>query len=202
MEGTDGAEGRRRTTPGGEGDDQVRPGRLVVGVSGSLASLAALQTAAREARNCGRPLLAVLAWQPPDGEAGYMLRPDRVWAENWRREARARLDRAFDEAFGGDPPGVAEVERRLVRDRTWRALVATADRPDDRLVIGVRATRRGLFGHGGTTRRVLARARCPVLTVPAPRFPALMRTRLRHASTADFLPEGMGLPQGPGQAPA
>ncbi|MFI8852044.1 universal stress protein [Streptomyces sp. NPDC053499] len=196
MNDSGGATGRRGTGTGGSGGDGDRQGRLVVGVSGSLASLAALQAAAREARCLGRPLLAVLAWQPPDGEAGRMLRPDRIWAENWRREARARLDRAFDEAFGGDPPGVAAVERRLVRDRPWRALCATADRPDDRLVIGVRAARRGLFAAGGTTRRVLTHARCPVLTVPAPRFPALMRTRLRHARAVDFLSGG------PGQAPA
>ncbi|MBO8193627.1 universal stress protein [Streptomyces oryzae] len=171
-------------------------GRVVVGVSGSPAGLAALRAAAHEARTSGRPLLAVLAWQPPEGEAGYMLRPDRVWAENWRRMAAARLDRAFDDAFGGDPPGIAEVERRLVRGKPWRALCTTANRPDDRLVIGTRVAPRGLFRYGGTRRRVLARASCPVLTVPAPRFPAYMRTRLRHASPADFVSKG------PGGAPA
>ncbi|MGP3975314.1 universal stress protein [Streptomyces sp. 8N114] len=187
MRGSGGATGGRGATPGGN-DDAAHEGRLIVGVSGSLASLAALRAAAREARTSGRPLLAVLAWEPPEGEAGYMLRPDRVWAENWRREARARLDRAFEEAFGGDPPGVVAVERRLVRDRPWRALCRTADRGDDRLVIGTRVPRRGLFRYGRTRRLVLARASCPVLTVPAPRFPAYMRTRLRHASPADFSP--------------
>ncbi|MGP3987644.1 universal stress protein [Streptomyces sp. 3N207] len=185
MRGSGGATGGRGATPGGN-DGAAREGRLIVGVSGSLASLAALRAAAREARTSGCPLLAVLAWEPPEGETGYMLRPDRVWAENWRREAEARLDRAFDEAFGGDPPGVVAVERRLVRDRPWRALCRTADRGDDRLVIGTRVGRLGLFRYGGTRRRVLARASCPVLTVPAPRFPPYMRTRLRHASPGDF----------------
>ncbi|WP_019358880.1 MULTISPECIES: universal stress protein [Streptomyces] len=192
MSGGSGAAGRSGATAGRGGGGAAGPGRLVVGVSGSLASLAALRAAAREAACTGRPLLAVLAWEPPRGETGYVLRPDRIWAENWRREARARLDRAFDEAFGGDPPGVADVERRLVRDRPWRALCATADGSDDRLVIGVRGARWGLFGRGGTARRVLTRARCPVLTVPAPRFPVLLRTRLRHARAVHFLSGGSG----------
>ncbi|MGI5352474.1 universal stress protein [Streptomyces sp. CA-250714] len=192
MRGRGGATGRSGAAPGGNGGDAAQQGRLIVGVSGSLASLAALRAAAREARSSGRPLLAVLAWEPPEGEAGYMLRPDRIWAENWRREAAARLDRAFDEAFGGDPPGVTAVERRLVRDRPWRALCRTACRPDDRLIIGTRVARRGLFHYGGTRRRVPARATCPVLTVPAPHFPAYLRTRLRHATPADFVPKGTG----------
>ncbi|MFE9390308.1 universal stress protein [Streptomyces sp. NPDC006784] len=191
MKGGSGAAGRSGETAGRSGGE-AGPGRLVVGVSGSLASLAALRAAALEAAGTGRPLLAVLAWEPPRGEAGYMLRPDRIWAENWRREARARLDRAFDEAFGGNPPGVADVERRLVRDRPWRALCATAGRPHDRLVIGVRGARWVLFGRGGTARRVLTRAGCPVLTVPAPRFPVLLRTRLRHARAVHFQPGGSG----------
>ncbi|MEU0815610.1 hypothetical protein ACIQWL_03510 [Streptomyces mirabilis] len=37
-------------------------GQVVVGVSGSLAGLAALRTAARAARSSGRVLVAVLAW--------------------------------------------------------------------------------------------------------------------------------------------
>ncbi|MFE2468224.1 hypothetical protein [Streptomyces mirabilis] len=60
-----------------------------VGVSGSLAGLAALRTAARAAR-CAR-------------------------------EAAARLDRAFEEAFGGTPSEVTVV-RRVVRARPDRAL--------------------------------------------------------------------------------
>ncbi|WP_431983394.1 hypothetical protein [Streptomyces qinglanensis] len=88
MSGGYGAAGRRGATAGADGG-AAGPGRLVVGVSGSLASLAALRAAAREAAGTGRPLLAVLAWEPPEGEAGYMLRPDRIWAENWRRQARA-----------------------------------------------------------------------------------------------------------------
>ncbi|NSC21792.1 universal stress protein [Streptomyces albus subsp. chlorinus] len=183
----DGAGGRG--TSGGPSDRSEpgppRPGRLVVGVSGSLAGLAALRAAAREARTGGRALVAVLAWEPPEGEAAYMLRPDREWAAYWREDARARLGRAFDEAFGGDPPGVVAVERRLVRDRAWRALCGAADRPDDRLVIGARGARWGRR-YGATARRVLARAACPVLVVPAPHLPRHDRAALRRATPEDF----------------
>ncbi|WP_369205793.1 universal stress protein [Streptomyces sp. PU-14G] len=171
-------------------------GRLVVGVSGSLASLAALRAGAREARAGGRTLVAVLAWEPPEGESAYMLRPDRAWARHWYGEARARLEAAFDEAFGGDPPGVRTVGRRVVRDQPWRALCTVADRADDHLIVGTRAPSRAVFGlgarYGPTTRKVLARAGCPVLTVPAPRFPRHYRTMLRRARADDFrcLPAG------------
>ncbi|MEW2453207.1 universal stress protein [Streptomyces albus] len=161
-------------------------GRIVVGVHGTLAGFAALGAAAREARATGRPLVAVHAWEPPEGEAAYMLRPDRAWIEHWHGEARARLARAFDDVFGGDPAGVVAVERRIVRDRPWRALCEAAVRSEDRLVIGTRGGRR----RGSTTRRVLAHAVCPVLTVPVPRLPRRYRGSLRRATVEDFLPGG------------
>ncbi|MGW7309631.1 universal stress protein, partial [Streptomyces sp. NPDC054835] len=64
--------------------------RIVVGVSGSLASLAALRQAAALARRDGAELLAVLAWEPPEGEAAHARTPDRAWARLWADEARAR----------------------------------------------------------------------------------------------------------------
>ncbi|MFE6487388.1 universal stress protein [Streptomyces sp. NPDC057757] len=164
------------------GDGDVGGGRVVVGVSGSLASLAALRAAAGAARESGRTLVAVLAWEPPEGEALYARNPDGAWAAVCEREARARLDRAFDEVFGGTPPGVA-VRRRVIRDRPDRALCAVASAPADLLVLG---TRTG--GHRAPVRRrVLAHARCPVLTVPAPVFPRRERRALRRAEARDFV---------------
>ncbi|GAA2079276.1 hypothetical protein GCM10009801_36720 [Streptomyces albiaxialis] len=160
--------------------------RVVVGVSGSLASLAALRAAAREARQRGATLVAVTAWAPPEGERAYLRRPDRAWLRHWRDEARARLDRAFDEAFGGTPPGVPAVERRVVRDRPGPALCAAASEPEDRLVLGARA--------GRVRRYVLAHARVPVLTVPAPAEPRRVRRALRRVSAADFVAGPRGGP--------
>ncbi|MGH4032977.1 universal stress protein [Actinomycetota bacterium Odt1-20B] len=170
-------------------------GRVVVGVTGSLASLAALRAAAAEARNSGRPLLAVLAWEPPEGEALYLRNPDKEWAEYWRREARTRLDRAFEEVFGGTPRGV-EVARWVVRGRPAAALCGTASRPDDLLVLGSRASARSWGGRvrgparGRVLRRVLRRAGCGVLVVRAPALPRGLGRALRRVSVEDFAAVG------------
>ncbi|MBM7173070.1 universal stress protein [Streptomyces sp. G44] len=157
-------------------------GRVVVGVSGSLASLAALRAAAEEARRSRRVLVAVIAWEPPEGEALYLRHPDREWARHWWGEARTRLDRAFDDVFGGTAPGV-RTERRVVRDRPDRALSDLAAHPDDLLVLG---TRPGRHRPTRTHRRVRARTACPILTVPAPPVPRRLRRTLRGMTADDF----------------
>ncbi|THC49425.1 universal stress protein [Streptomyces sp. A1499] len=166
------------STAGTESGD----GRVVVGVSGSLASLAALRAAAEAARRSGRPLVAVTAWEPPEGEALYLRRPDPAWARHWRAEARARLDGAFDAAFGGAPPGVGS-ERRVVRGRPANALPGLAVHPYDLLVIGTRPGRRR---PSRLHRGIGARAVCPVLTVPAPAAPRGLRRTLRRMTAEDF----------------
>ncbi|MEU7511984.1 universal stress protein, partial [Streptomyces sp. NPDC042898] len=100
--------------------------RVVVGVSGSLASLAALRYATALARRESAPLLAVLAWEPPEGEALYARRPDRDWARLWGDDARNRLRSAFADALGAAPEDLA-VERRTVRAAPAAALRAAAD---------------------------------------------------------------------------
>ncbi|MFE0176918.1 universal stress protein [Streptomyces sp. NPDC059002] len=157
-------------------------GRVIVGVSGSLASLAALRAAAGEARRGGRELLAVIAWEPPEGEALYLRHPDREWALHWEAEARARIDRAFDEVFGGPPPGIG-TRRLVVRDRPGRALCRIADRPDDLVVLGARPGRRRATR---IHRHVTAHAGCAVLTVPAPTVPKGLRRALRRVTAQDF----------------
>ncbi|MFE0105870.1 universal stress protein [Streptomyces sp. NPDC059009] len=167
--------------------EEAARGRVVVGVTGSLASLAALRAAAAEARNSGRPLLAVLAWEPPEGEALYLRHPDKEWAAHWKAEARARLDRAFDEVFGGAPGGV-EVERWVVRGRPAAALCDMAPGEDDLLVVGSRPHARR--GGGRVRRRVLRRAVCGVLVVRAPEVPKGLGRALRKVSAQDFVTVG------------
>ncbi|MFD8014789.1 universal stress protein, partial [Streptomyces sp. NPDC059762] len=111
------------------------PGRVVVGVSGSLASLAALRYAAGAAARTGVPLLAVLAWEPPEGEVLHRRNPDSDGFRLWAGVARQRLTAAFDDGLGGVPDGLA-VERRTVRDAPASALLRAADRPGDLLVLG------------------------------------------------------------------
>ncbi|WP_371655446.1 MULTISPECIES: universal stress protein [unclassified Streptomyces] len=156
-------------------------GRVVVGVSGSLGSLAALRAAAEEARRGGRTLLAVIAWEPPEGEYLYLRRPDPAWAAHWEQDARQRLDEAFADAFGGLPPGV-EVREAAVRGRPGPALCAVAHRPDDLLVVGARTRAR----RARVRRYVLRHARCPLLAVPAPRAPKGGVRELRRATAQDF----------------
>ncbi|QPK50332.1 universal stress protein [Streptomyces gardneri] len=143
--------------------------RVVVGVSGSLASLAALRCATALARRESVPLLAVLAWEPPEGEGLYARRPHREWARLWGEDARDRLRSAFADALGAAPVDLA-VERRIVRDAPAAALRAAADRPGDLLVVGA-ATRRGVLARlrrRRVLRAVQDHADCPVLTVPGP----------------------------------
>ncbi|MGW0536862.1 universal stress protein [Streptomyces sp. NPDC003032] len=161
---------------------RTESGRVVVGVSGSLASLAALRVAAEEARRGRRVLVAVIAWEPPEGEALYLRHPDRAWARHWQAEAGARLDRAFDEVFGGAPPGV-ESERRVVRARPGSALSEVASRPDDLLVLGTRPTG---SRPTRTHRHARARTTCPILVVPSPRVPRRLRRALRRVRAEDF----------------
>ncbi|MFJ4715458.1 universal stress protein [Streptomyces sp. NPDC088785] len=150
-------------------DDGDRAGRVVVGVSGSPASLAAVRCAVDQARRSDRPLFAVVAWEPPEGEKLYA----RVRARRWHADARATLARAFADAVGGAPPGL-DVTLRVVRGRAGPVLVGLAAGPDDLLVIG---------GHRGPVHRhVRRRAWCPVLTVPLRKVPrAELRALLRPA---------------------
>ncbi|MGW2229901.1 universal stress protein [Streptomyces formicae] len=174
---------------GGGGGGGAGGGRVIVGVSGSLASLAALRAAAVEARRGGLGLLAVVAWEPPEGEALYLRHPDREWALHWQGEARARLDRAFDQVFGGVPSGIGTVRRLVVRDRPGRALCEVAGRAEDLIVIGTRRGRGRRRGGGRGTRihrYVRGHAGCPVLTVPAPAVPKGLRRALRRVTAEDF----------------
>ncbi|MFE1549859.1 universal stress protein [Streptomyces sp. NPDC058718] len=166
--------------------------RVVVGVSGSLASLAALRYATALARRESAPLLAVLAWEPPEGEGLYARRPDRDWARLWGEDARNRLRSAFADALGAAPEDLA-VERRIVRDTPAAALRAAADRPGDLLVVGAASSRGRLarLRRRPVLRAVQGRAACPVLTVPGPVLrPGEARVLRRNARTS--VPDGAG----------
>ncbi|GAA2230930.1 MULTISPECIES: universal stress protein [Kitasatospora] len=140
--------------------------RLVVGVSGSLGSLAALHQAVAEARRTDAEVLAVLVWEPPGGEHGYRRSPCPPLLSAVRAAAVDRLRTALDEAFGGAPADLgARFQSEVVRSEPGFALVRLADRPGDVLVIGA--------GHGSRLRPSVARyclrhATCPVLAVPRP----------------------------------
>lgn len=145
-----------------------RPARVVVGISGSLGSLAALHRAVDEAHRRNAEILAVLAWQPPGGEHGYRRSPCPPLLSAVRAAAEDRLRTALDNAFGPAGPAVP-LRAELVRAEPGTALAALADRADDLLVVGSGSgnwLRRGM--RPSVTRFCVRRAGCPVLVVPRP----------------------------------
>ncbi|WP_457033341.1 universal stress protein [Kitasatospora sp. P5_F3] len=172
----------------GHSIDQHRARRIVVGVSGSLGSLAALHRAVEEGRRTDREVLAVLAWLPQGGEQGYRLAPCPPLLAAWRDCAEARLTEALDGAFGGAPADV-RLSAHVVRGDTGPVLVHAADRPDDLLVLGAGSgswLRRGL--RPSVTAYCVKRAACPTLVVPQPtlqrELEALHRRNLWHLPSA------------------
>ncbi|MFB7507295.1 universal stress protein [Streptomyces broussonetiae] len=148
------------------GYDTSAVARVVVGVSGSLGSVTALRRATSLARRLGTELWAVLAWEPPGGDLAARRSPDAgVPVEQWQRLAGQRLTALLDEIFDGYSPGIP-VRAVVVRGAPGPALVATADRENDVLVVG--AGRRGLHRafSGRVCRHCMAHAVCPVLAVP------------------------------------
>ncbi|WP_426362424.1 universal stress protein [Streptomyces sp. E-08] len=165
-------------------------GRIVVGVTGSLASLAALRHAAALARREGAPLLAVLVWEPPEGEGLFARAPDRAWARLWGEDARRRLEDALLDGLGGVPAGLP-FEGRVIRGAPASALCAVADRPGDLLVLGSAPGRGRLarLRRRPVLRAALRRATGPVLAVPGPLLlPGEARVLRRNARTS--VPEG------------
>src|SRR5215467_13211813 len=82
----------------------ARVRRVVVGVSGSLANLAALHAAAEQARLYDAPLVAVSAWQPIGGEPVHRHAPCPRILQMWRNQAASRVRTAVLDAFGAPPP--------------------------------------------------------------------------------------------------
>jgi nucleotide-binding universal stress UspA family protein len=131
-----------------------------------LGSLQALRYAAGEARERCVPLIAVIAWVPPGGDAAERSRPAPYLRRVWQEEARKRLREAFEAGLGGVPPDLM-VEQHVERGDTGQVLVEIADRPDDLIVIGT--GRRGALSrllHRSVGRYLLAHAKCPVLAIP------------------------------------
>jgi nucleotide-binding universal stress UspA family protein len=166
---------------------EVRTARVVVGVTGSASSGAALRRAVYEARRGGQLLVAVFAWEPPGGEAVYRTAPEPSLLGQWEQQARERLDAAVAEALGAVPADLY-IEKVVVRGPAALALNGVADRADDLLVLGA-GPRRSLAGYvrGKIRRQVVRTSRAPVLLVAPLSVPRTMRRELRHLSPEDFL---------------
>jgi nucleotide-binding universal stress UspA family protein len=147
--------------------------RVVVGVSGSVANLAALHAGVEAARRLASPLVAVLAWVPVGGELAYRRAPCPLLLRVWHNAARDRLGRAFNDAFGGLPDDVA-IEGLVIRGDAGLVLTRFADHPSDLLIVG--AGRRLPWLHG-VRRYCLRHARCPVQIVEPPAMIHELRNR-------------------------
>ncbi|MDH6128788.1 universal stress protein [Kitasatospora sp. GP82] len=132
--------------------------RVIVGVNGSLSSLAAVHRAVEEAARRNAVLVPVVAWSATEGER---LRP----LSELEHAARRLMDTVFEQAFGGYPDGVV-IRPIVVRAEPGPALVAVADRPTDLLVLGTgRRSRLQHVIHGSVTRYCRAHAVCEILAV-------------------------------------
>jgi nucleotide-binding universal stress UspA family protein len=148
----------------------MEAGRVIVGVGRSLGAYQALRFAVAEARRRAAPLLAVRTFRSVTN--GQILLPGKFLSDG----AIWQVDTAFAEALGGLPPDLT-VMIIVQEGEVAHALVSTADRESDLLVIG------GHCGHRLIRLRSTAIARsctryatCPVVIVP----PAML-ARSAHA---------------------
>ncbi|MFE4520237.1 universal stress protein, partial [Kitasatospora sp. NPDC056783] len=141
--------------------------RVIVGLSGSLSSLAALYHAVGEAARSQAVLVPVAAWAVSERDG---LRP----LAELEHAARRRLDVAFEQAYGGYPSDLV-IHPLVVNSEPGPALVGAVTGPEDLLVLGA-ATRRRLdrLRHGSVARHCRHRARCRVVEVS----PSALLTRL------------------------
>jgi hypothetical protein len=110
--------------------------------------------------------VAVHAWLPPGGDLADRRAPSLYLRKVWTEAADQRLREALEVAWGGVPPWL-EVQSHVVRGEAGPVLVSAASQAGDLLVIGA-GWRGGLnrVRHGKVSRYCVARASCPVLTVP------------------------------------
>jgi nucleotide-binding universal stress UspA family protein len=133
--------------------------RVVVGVSGSRSSIAALCWAAREAERRHGLLVAVLAWQPPLA-AYYAVAALHHDQTKQQEAADIKLAALVREAFGNTVP--SNLLPEVVKDTAEHALIArSADA--DLLVLGT--TSRIGRSLGPVIRACLGRASCPVVII-------------------------------------
>ncbi|MGW2395838.1 universal stress protein [Kitasatospora sp. NPDC001664] len=143
--------------------------RVVVGVSGSPGSTAALRTAVAEAGRTGAVVVAVLAWSPPPVTGrGHWGVPVLAALDAGLDAAAERLRGTIDGAFA---VGLSRVRLSsfVVRGEAGEVLVRMVGEPEDLLVVGAGAE--GLIWRGlrpSVASHCVRRSGCPVLVVPRP----------------------------------
>jgi nucleotide-binding universal stress UspA family protein len=138
---------------------------IIVGVSGSRASVAAMRWAADEARRRHARLRVIRAWDPSQRAAPYAGVGEGRPAEDTRVALDSGLAAAVRAAFGPVRPACLHTE--LAEGVPERVLIArSADA--DLLVLGTpRSQDAAGLSVGPVLRTCLMRARCPVVVVSA-----------------------------------
>jgi nucleotide-binding universal stress UspA family protein len=136
---------------------------IVVGVSGSRASVAALTWAADEARRRSARLSVVSAWDHSLRPAPYADTSEGHAADDPQATMRSEVAAAVRAALGPEPP--ADVETELAEGMPERVLIGRSAMAD-LLVLGA-ARAQDATGQpvGPVIRACLSRARCPVVVV-------------------------------------
>jgi nucleotide-binding universal stress UspA family protein len=140
--------------------ESVGQPRIVVGVSGSLASAKALRWAAAEAQRRRALLGVVTAWEP-EHRASYAPPGPRHSLEQQRLHASQELECALKAAFGPVLP--TDMITELAECTAERALVDRSAGAD-LLVLGSTSSRAGR-SIGPVIRACLTSAHCPVLVI-------------------------------------
>ena len=149
-------------------------GRVVLGVSGSPENLNALRHAVQLARHYDATLIAVNA-QAVRSRLTHARRGSPVW----QHSASLVVRTAFENGLGGLPPDI-ECVLLAAPGNPGPALVATADRVNDVLVLGT-PRHRGprLAGRRTIAGYCVDHAVCSVLTVPRPPLSSARRSFIR-----------------------
>ncbi|TNB72115.1 universal stress protein [Arthrobacter sp. BB-1] len=140
-------------------DAHERHPKIIVGVDGSDASVAALRTADALAGPLEATVEAWACWDVPPGFGLYLV----VGIEGFEYAAEQSLEKALAAAFGPERP--LHVHTRLVRGKPGELLVE-GSRNASLLIVG----RRGHSGFvpGSVSSACVSHAHCPVLVVHAP----------------------------------
>jgi nucleotide-binding universal stress UspA family protein len=135
---------------------------IVVGVSGSTASTAALRWAAEEARRRDARLIAVRAWLPAQ-TAHYAVHAGQRSADQERQAAMAGLASTLGAVFGAKPPPGMLTE---VTEGMPERVLADRSADADLLVLGSTSAPTGVGRSvGPVIRSCLSRAHCPVVVI-------------------------------------
>lgn len=132
--------------------------RIIVGVDGSEASVAALRVARALAEPLSASVEAWACWDVPAGYGVYLA----VGIEGFRYAAEQVLQQALKDAFDEQP---AFVHPRLVRGKPSPLLI-DGSRNALLLIVGRRG--HGSFVPGSVSSACVSHAHCPVLVVHAP----------------------------------